>query len=317
MPGMRAIAIDRFGGPSVLIPRELPVPEPGPGEARVRVRHAGVNPVDWKIREGMLRTLLPHAFPLIPGWDVSGNVDACGAGAKRFKKGDAVFAFARKPAVQGGCYAEYVTVPETSLAAAPRALSSAEAGGVPLAALTAWQALEAPGLLKGGTALIIAAAGGVGGYALQLAKRAGMRALAVCSPTSFDHVRALGADEAVDYRSTDFVASARRLAPGGLDLVFDAAGGDALKRCMAAVHEGGAVVSVVEDPKPLVPKGRRLAASYALVKPDGAQLAELAGLMDKGELRAPPTQVLALHRAGEAQELSRAGHVKGKLVLEV
>lgn len=174
---MKAVAMHAFGGPEVLVVTDLPRPKPDRGELLIRTLAAGVNPVDWKIREGSL-SRVPHGFPLIPGWDVAGVVDELGEGCQRFRKGERVFAYARKLHIQWGTYAEYVCVPERHVALMPPSLLFEEAAAIPCAALTAEQALARAGLAAGATLLVLNGSGGVGHFALQLAKIAGAHSIA-------------------------------------------------------------------------------------------------------------------------------------------
>ncbi len=312
---MKAIAMDDFGDASVLALREMARPDPGRGEVLIRVRAAGVNPVDWKIREGLLKTRLPHQFPIVPGWDVAGAVAALGPGCRRFRKGDAVYAYARKPVIKDGCYAEYVVVSEKNVARKPAALSYQEAASIPLAALTAWQSLfDAAGLTRGQTILIHAGAGGVGGFAIQLAKWKGARVLATASARNHDYVRGLGADEVIDYTRTDFVAAVGALAPGGLDVAYDTVGEDVQVRTIATVRRGGTLVTILA-PRPESLNAGGIRVRYVFVAPNGAQLKRLAALADAGLLATHVSAILPLERAAEAHRLIQTGHTRGKIVL--
>src|SRR5512143_1912250 len=189
---MRAVAFQAFGGPETLAVMDLPRPKPAPGEILIRAVAAGVNPVDWKMREGGL-SRLPHAFPIIPGWDVAGVVDELGEGCHRFRKGDRVFAYARKPYLHWGTYAECVAVPEKDAAPMPANLLFEEAAGIPCAALTAHQALTRAGLGSGATLLVLNGSGVVGHFALQLARIAGARSMATAGPRNQEFVLGQGA----------------------------------------------------------------------------------------------------------------------------
>lgn len=312
---MMAVSFDDFGSEDVLRYREHPIPEPGPGEILIKVRAAGVNPVDWKIREGLLKTRMPHQFPIIPGWDVAGTVAALGPKCRRFKKGDAVYAYARKPVIKDGCYAEYVVLPEKNVALKPETLSFAEAASIPLAALTAWQSLfDAADLQKGQTVLIHAAAGGVGGFAVQLAKWKGARVIGTASAANHDYVRSLGADEVIDYTQTDFVEAARALAPKGFDVVYDTVGEDVQIRSIPLVRKGGVLVTILA-PKPEAQAAKQLRLRYVFVAPNAAQLKRLATLADSGKLKTHISAEFPLEQAAEAQRRSKAGHTRGKMVL--
>lgn len=315
---MRAMVIDDFGGPERLHLAELPDPRPAPGEVLIRVIFAGVNPVDWKIREGMLAGRFPHHFPLIPGWDAAGTVAAAGAGVDGFAVGDRVFAYCRKPEVQWGTYAEYVVVPADAVAPMPRTLGFAEAATIPLAGLTAWQSLfEAANLKKEQWVLVHAGAGGVGSLAVQFAKHIGARVLATASAANHAYVRGLGADDVIDYTRTDVVAAVRERVPDGVDVVYATVGGDVLRDSYRAVRRGGFVVSIVDQP--LQEEAARAGAehAYVFVEPNGRQLQQISEWIDAGEVRAPEVTEMPLADAAKAQELNRAGHVRGKIVLAI
>ncbi len=312
---MKAVVIDNFGGADVLVCREHPKPVPGKGEALIRVKAAGVNPVDWKTREGLLKTRLPHQFPIILGWDVAGTIAALGPGCRRFKKGDAVYAYARKPIIKDGCYAEFVALPEKHIAAKPATLDFKQAASIPLAALTAWQSLfDAAGLQRGQTVLIHAGAGGVGGFAVQLAKWKGARVIATASAANHEYVRGLGADEVIDYTSTDFVEAVRALAPKGVDVAYDTVGGEVQERTVATVRKGGALVTILA-PTPAAQQAKGIRLHYVFVAPNAAQLKRLAALADAGRLRTHLAAVLPLEQAAEAHRLIQTGHTRGKIVL--
>ncbi len=313
---MRAIAIEEFGGPGKLHAMDLPEPKPGRGEVLVRVVAAGVNPVDWKIREGWLRTFLPHAFPLVPGWDVAGTVEDFGEGVARFRKGDRVWAYARKPVVQWGAYAEWIALPEEIVAKMPSKLLFEEAAAVPLAALTALQCLRRePALGPGKTALVLAAAGGVGHFAVQLARNAGARVLAVAGPRNQEFVLGLGAEAAIDYAREDWSDAADRLCPEGVDFVLDALGGEDQRKAFDILKPGGRIVGIVGEPDEELARKREVAADYVFVEPSAEGLDFLGAEVDAGRLRPEVTKVFPLADAHEAQKLSQAGHVRGKLVL--
>lgn len=312
---MKAVSFDDFGGVEVLKYREHPKPSPGKGEVLIRIRAAGVNPVDWKIREGLLKTRLPHQFPVIPGWDVAGTIAALGPGCRRFKKGEAVYAYARKPVIKDGCYAEFVVLPEKQVARKPATLNFVQAASIPLAALTAWQCLfDAADLQKGQTVLIHAGAGGVGGFAVQFAKWKGARVLATASAANHEYVRSLGADEVMDYTQTDFVEAVRAFAPKGVDVAYDTVGDDVQVRTVATVRKGGTLVSILAF-RPETQAARGIQLRYVFVSPNAVQLAKLARLADSGKLKTHIAAQLPLEQAAEAHRMIRTGHTRGKIVL--
>jgi NADPH2:quinone reductase len=315
---MRAVAIEEFGGPEKIQGMDLPRPKPSKGEVLVRVVAAGVNPVDWKIRAGKLAEWLPHAFPLVLGWDAAGVVEELGEGATRFRKGDRVWTFARKPVVQWGCYAEYLAVAEESVALMPSKLLYEEAAAFPAAALTAFQALfDRPGIESGSRVLVHAAAGGVGHFAVQLAKHAGAFVYGTAGPDNQAFVMELGATGAIDYRKEDFVEAAQRDCPGGFDLVLDGVGGQTLTRSFDLVKPGGRLVSIVDEPDGEKARERGVGAELHVVSPSAEQLGIIARLVDQGSLRCHVQRIFRLAEAAEAHKLGAEGHVRGKLVLNV
>jgi NADPH:quinone reductase-like Zn-dependent oxidoreductase len=308
---VKAVRIHTYGGPEVLKYEEVPRPQAAAGEVLIRVHAAGVNPVDWKIREGYLKKFLPHTLPLILGWDVSGVVEAAGPGVTRLNVSDEVYS--RPDISRDGAYAEYIVVRESEVALKPWSLDHIHAAAIPLAALTAWQTLfDAAQLEAGQTVLIHAAAGGVGSFAVQLAKWKGARVIGTASERHLEFVRQLGADEAIDYQTTRFEDVVC-----GVDVVLDSIGGDTQKRSWQVLKKGGILVSIVEQPSVEEAAVRGVRQSYVFIQPDATQLAELAKLADLGKLKAVVQTVLPLSEARRAHELSQAGHVRGKIVLKV
>ncbi len=311
MQTMKAVRIHSYGGPDVLVYGEAPRPQPAAKEVLVRVHAAAVNPVDWKIREGYLREMLHHTFPLVMGWDVSGTVEALGPGVERFRVGDEVFS--RPDILRDGAYAEYVVIRETEVAFKPRSIDHLHAAGIPLAGITAWKSLiEAAGVTPGQRVLIHGAAGGVGGYGVQLAKWRGARVIATASAVNHDYLRTLGADEVIDYRAARFEEVVH-----GVDAVFDTIGGDTQERSWQVLKKGGILVSVIAPPSAEKASARGVRQAFVFIQPDAAVLAELAKLVDGGKLRLYLEKVLPLGEARAAQELSQRGHVRGKVVLKV
>jgi len=315
---MRAIAIREFGGRDKLELLELPDPKVPPDAVKIRVRAAGVNPVDWKLREGRLDARFPHVFPVVPGWDAAGVVEEVGPSVVEVAPGDEVFAYCRKHFVGEGTYAEYVVVPVTYVAKKPRSLSFEAAAGVPLAGLTAYQALFfGAGLTAGDTVVVHAAAGGVGSFAVQLAVDAGANVIGIASARNREHVLTLGAYEVIDYTETDFVRAVREFVPDGVDVVLDPIGGDTLVRSLELLRDEGRIVSIAQPPTGPEFAQRGIDATYVFVRPEGEQLEELAELADLERLLVDVQEVLPLEDAARAHELSEGGHVRGKLVLRV
>lgn len=317
---MRGIALETFGGPEVLQLRDdLPVPPVGPDTVLVRVRAAGVNPVDAQVRIGALADAFPTWSPVVPGWDAAGVVEAVGDAVSEFKPGDEVYGYFRKDFIRDGTYAEFTTIRDVHLARKPESLSFEEAAGAPLAALTAWQLIdEALRVVSGQLVLIHGASGGVGSFAVQLAKRAGASVIAVASAPNHEYLKELGADECIDYATEDFVDVVGRRHLAGADAVVDLIGGDTLTRSAQVVRPRGKIASVVQPP----PRGglfaeHEIQGRYVFVRPDASGLRLLARAFDAGDLRVELADVLPLAEAGRAHELIELGHTRGKIVLRV
>ncbi len=315
---MRAIALRDFGGNDRLELTDVEDPKVGPDFVLIRVRGAGLNPVDWKVREGKHEGRFPHVFPVVLGWDAAGVVEEVGPAVTRFASGDEVFAYCRKHFVGEGTYAEYVSVPEDFVARKPETIDFVHAGAVPLAGLTAFQALvEATAVRSGETVLVHGAAGGVGGFAVQIARARGAQVIGTATSPKHEYLKELGTSEEIDYSEVDFVEAVRESRPGGVDVVFDLFGGETLWRSVEVVADGGRIVSLA-DPLTDDHYGQRgIRPAYVFVRPSGSQLAELARLVDGGELRVELEESYPLAEAAEALERLEGGRVRGKLALEV
>jgi NADPH:quinone reductase-like Zn-dependent oxidoreductase len=307
---MRAARIHSYGDPTAVKVERAPRPEPGERQVLVRVQAAGVNPLDWMVAEGKARSWIDHPLPLTLGWELSGTVEKSGAGAERFKAGDAVFGMLDLS--DNGVWAEYAVADEPDLASKPGRLDFAHAAAVPIGALTAYTALfDAAGLKAGGTVLIHGAAGGVGSMAVQLAKVRGARVIGTA--TGAEHLallRELGCDQVLDHEATRFEEEVH-----GADVVLDPIGADTQRRSFGVLKPGGILVSLTEEPSQDLARERGVRATMIGVKPDGARLKEVAAWIDAGKLRPHVAKVLALDRAKEALELSHTRHVAGKIVL--
>ena len=305
---MRAISQDALGGPGVLKEVELPVPEPGLGQVLVRVRAAGVNPTDWKHRA--MRIFLGDP-PYVLGWDVSGVVAAAGFGVTLFKPGDEVFGMLPYPH-GAGSHAEYVAGPARAFARKPAGVDHRQAGAVPLAALTAYQGLaDTAGVRAGQRVLVHGAAGGVGHFAVQVAKARGAHVTGTASAAKHAFLRDIGADEAVDYRTAGFDGMA-----GGFDVVLDAVGGYGA-RSLPLLRPGGVFVTNGPGGGDLAAEAARLGvrAESLLVEADHAGMTALAGLVADGRLRARIAASFPLAEAARAHEIGETSRVSGKLVL--
>src|SRR5256884_2625897 len=279
---MKAIRIHNYGGPEVLQYEDAPRPKPQAGEVLVRVHAAGVNPIDWKVREGHMKDLWPHKFPLILGWDLSGVVEEIGAGVSRFKKGDEVYSV--PDASRDGAYAEYIVVRESELALKPKSLHHIRAAAVPLAALTAWQSLfDTAQLQPGQRVLIHAGSGGVGHFAVQFAKWKGAYVFATASTKNQDLLRELGVDEPIDYTQQRFENVARNI-----HIVLDTLGGETQERSWSVLKKGGVLVSLVQLPPEEKAKKLGVRAALPGAQPNAQQLAEIPKSIHSGKLTPMP-----------------------------
>jgi NADPH:quinone reductase-like Zn-dependent oxidoreductase len=305
------VRIHQYGGPEVLKYEEAPQPNPLDGDVLIRVHAAAVNPVDWKVREGYLRERVKHKLPLILGWDVSGVIEQVTPGMHRFKCGDEVYS--RPDLARDGSYAEYIAVRASEIAFKPSSVDHLHAAAIPLAGLTAWESLiGAAQLAAGRRVLIHGAAGGVGHFAVQLAKWQGAYVIGTASARNHDLVRQLGGDEVIDYQTTKFEDVVRNV-----DVVLDTIGGDTQQRSWKVLKRGGILVSIVSPPAPEIAQEYGVRYAYVFIEPNPAVLAELAQLIDAGKLRAVVETILPLAEARRGQEISQSGHARGKIALQV
>ncbi len=311
MKTMKAVCIYSYGGPRVLVYEDAPFPHPGDGEVLVRVHAAGINPVDWKIREGHLRGMLHHTLPLVLGWDVSGVVEAIGFGVSRLKVGDAVFS--RPDISRDGAYAEFIVIRESEVALKPKSIDHLHAAALPLAGLTVWQTLfDAGGLSSGQRVLIHAAAGGVGHLAVQLAKWKGAHVIGTASARNHDFLRKLGVDEVVEYETVRFEEAVQPV-----DVVLDTLGGDIQERSWKVLKPGGILISIASPPPAGIAAAHGVRQAFVFTQPNAAQLALIATLVEAEKLKAIVETILPLSDATRGQELSEHGHTRGKIVLRV
>lgn len=304
---MKAIEIHSFGGPEVLQMEEVPVPRINADEALVRVYASGVNPVDWKIREGKSE----HPLPFIPGWDLSGVIEETGANVRNFRKGDAVYT--RPDVKRDGSYAEYVAVRANELAHKPASVDHITAAAIPLAGLTAWQCLFEHGQLEAGQKVLIhGASGGVGTFAVQFAKWKGAYVMATASEKNHAFLKGLGADEVIDYHTPGYEDTIT-----SVNLVIDTIGGDTQQRSLKFIMPGGILVTTLkpENKDIFEEKGVRLTGMYTQTRPE--DLAAIAKLVDEGKVKPVIAKVLPLEQAAEAQQIVQDGHVRGKIVLKI
>ncbi|WP_209624106.1 NADP-dependent oxidoreductase [Saccharothrix coeruleofusca] len=315
---MRAVVQHALGGPEVLRVEEVPRPRPLPTEVLVRVRAAGVNPVDWQTRTGSGMASVLGEPPFTVGWDVSGVVEEVGFGVTTLAPGDEVYGMPWFPRA-AGAYAEYVTAPARQFARKPGTLDHEHAAAVPLAGLTAWQALvDTARVSAGDRVLVHAAAGGVGHLAVQFAKYLGAHVIGTASAPRHAWLGQLGADELVDYTSQRFEEVVRDV-DVVLDTIGDRRGDDTGRRSLSVLRPGGQYVSIVGVPPELAAEAAEagLRTHAVLVEPDGSALAAIAELIEGGRVAVEVEEVFDLAEAAEAHRHGEAGHTRGKLVLRV
>lgn len=303
---MQAARINNYGGPEVIVIERIPRPEPATGQVLVRIKAAGVNPADWKMGGGAFKQFMPLPFPWIPGIEGAGVVEAVGPDVKTLKPGQAVYgAF-------GNSYAEYAVVPATEIYLKPEHLSFEQAASVPVGALTAWQAVvEEAEVQPGQRVLVHGGAGGVGLYAVQLARWKGAHVIATASAANAGYVRSIGAETVIDYQTTKFEDVVK-----DLDSVIDTVGGDLIERSLKVIRTGGIFVTVAGrvDPEMGQPHGIRVVSSR---RGDANKLQQLGELLESGKLTPKVAKVFPLSQARQAQELSKTGHGQGRIVLQM
>lgn len=308
---MKAVRIHEYGNADVLRFEDAPMPQCKADEILIRVVGSSVNPVDYKIRQGHLREMLHYALPFIPGWDVSGVVHAVGAQAQRFNVGDAVFS--RPDIARNGTYAEFVAVRESEVAAKPRTVSHIQAGVLPLAGITAWEAIVTLGQTQPGQRVLVhAAAGGVGSLAVQIAKARGAYVIGTASAGHRALVESLGVHQFIDYK-----AQALRDVVRDVDLVFDTIGGQTQQDSFAVMGPEALMVSVISDPAAATSRRPGQRTAFLFIQPNAAVLAELAAMVDAGHLRPLIGAEFALHDIQRAHALSETGHAVGKIAIYV
>lgn len=324
---MYAMIIEKTGGPEVLQYAEIATPQPGPGEVLIRVGCAGVNPADWKNRQGLLEQYRPYFFPYIIGFDAAGTVAAVGEGVTEFAVGERVFTPTNHGQGGQGSYAEYTLANVDRVAAIPKGMGFDQAAALPVAALTAWQALfDRGGLQAGQWILVHGGSGGLGSFAVQFAKWAGARVAATCSTANVDYLRALGVERVIDYRSENIAEALQAWAPQGLDCLLDAVGVSTLPNGLDLVRSGGTYISIptlVDDGD--IPASAAAAAAKNVNRVFSTMsdvncaetLAKIAGLVVAGKIQLPPIREFPLRSAAEAHRLLQEGHTRGKVVLKV
>jgi len=308
---MKAVVVSEYGGPEVLKYQDAPKPEPKDDEILVRVIAAAVNPVDTYVRQGMFGRHALDNGPAILGYDIAGVVEKTGANAKRFKKGDALYSYLS--VMRGGGYAEFAIAKESETALKPKNISFDEAAAVPLAATTAWQALiDSAKIDKGQTVLIHGGSGGVGSFAIQIARARGAKVIATASTAHQSLLKQLGVDQAIDYTTTKFEDVVK-----DVDVVLNCVRADALGRSYAVVKKGGIIVSITDEPDQTECAKHGIRGTRMGAHPDAKVLEELTKLIEAGKMKSIVSQTFPLVDASKAHQQIETHHTLGKIVLKV
>lgn len=310
---MKAVVIEQYGGKNQLKEKDVPTPEIGENQVLIENHATSVNPIDWKVREGHFKDMFKWDFPIILGWDVAGVVVDKGSKVTKFQKGDQVFA--RPATTPNGTYAEFVAVEEHFVASMPEGISFEDSAATPLTALTAWQCLfEAANLQKGQKVLIHAGSGGVGTFAIQLAKWAGAYVASTASSKNKELLESLGVDRFINYKEEKFDEVLQ-----DYDVVLDTIGGEVHDRSYHVLKQGGYLVSITKQPDEDFAKEKGVNTQFVFVNPDGGQLAQIAKLMEEKEVKPIVSQAFTFSEQGvrDAHELSETHHARGKIVVQI
>jgi NADPH:quinone reductase-like Zn-dependent oxidoreductase len=303
---IKAVQILQYGGSDQLKYEEVPLPEIGPGHVLAKVRYAGVNPIDWKIREGYMKQDRPASFPLTLGQDFAGEIAIGGDDSGHFKTGERVFGFG------DGTYAEFTVAAITLIAAIPEKMELAVAAALPTAGVTALQAIRDYVQPKPGSRILIhGAAGSVGSLATQIAKRWGAQVIGTAAGEDVEYLRSLGHVQVVDYKNERFETV------GQVDAVLDLIGGETATRSVAVVKKGGVLVSTVGGANAELAARAGIHGVNMVSKGNAADLSELAGLVERGDVKPRMGEVFRLEQAREAQDTSQQGRSQGKILLKV
>jgi len=307
---MKVQRFHAFGGSGVLKLEELPRPDPGEEEILVRVAAAGVNPVDYKIREGKYPAVKADMLPYVPGRDVAGTVMAAGGLVDDYKRGDEVYGM---PGIDRGGYCEFAILKSSEAAPKPRTLDFIAAGAVPLAGLTAWQGLFRHGELKAGQRVLIhGGSGGVGHFAVQFAKARGAYVITTVSASHVEFARSLGADEVIDYKAQPFETAVH-----DVDMVYDLIGGETQERSFDVLKRGGVLVSTLAEPSQEKAQAKGVRALRYTAQENSGELEEIGRLIDQGKVKPRIARTYALAEAARAQDFVEQGHTEGKVVLKI
>ena len=306
---MKAVRIHEYGAAPAI--EDVPIPEIGPDEVLVRVKAAALNPLDVQLQTGKMHGFFPLGFPYTMGTDLSGTVERAGASAARWRQGEAVVA--RTDPTKGGALAEFAVVPAAYLAAAPKSIPLADAAGIATTGGTAWQALfEAAHLKQGQTTLVHAGAGGVGSFAIQLARNAGARVVATASGAGIDIARRLGADQVIDYRSERFEDKL-----SDLDVVLDTVRDDTQQRSFGVLRPGGTLVSITAPPDEALAKAHNVSAAFVFHQSDAGRLGKIVESLDAGTLKLLVDRTVPLEAFADAFQHQASGRARGKVIVTV
>ncbi len=304
---MKAIQVQKYGHTDQMKLRQVQRPKPGKSQVLVKIHDAGLNPVDWKIREGYLKDVSPTSFPYTMGQDFAGEVMSVGEGVTGFKKGDRVFGFA------AGSYAEYALASPDGMAHIPRSLDFEQAACIPTAGLTAWQiVMDVAKVTQNETVLILGAGGGVGSFAVQFAKRAGARVIVTASRDDFSYLEEMGASQMLDYKAERFEDIVK-----DVDIVLDLVGGETLKRAYHCVKPNGLVVTTVGPADEAEAKSYNARVIQFFMQPDSGELEKISRLVVGGNVKPRLSKVMSLNEAMAAEDLVQLGHPHGKVILHI
>lgn len=304
---MKAIRVKKYGHADQMTLAQVQRPKPGEGQVLVKIHDAGLNPVDWKIREGYMKDVRPATFPYTMGQDFAGEIVSIGKGVTGFKKGERVFGFAE------GTYAEYALASPAGMAHIPRTVDFEHAASIPTAGLAAWQiVMDVAKLTRDQTVLILGAGGGVGSFAVQFAKRAGARVIVTASREDFAFLEEMGASQILDYKTEHFEDSVR-----DVDIVIDLVGGETLKRAYRCVKQNGLVITTVGPADEAEARSHNARVIQFIVKPDSRELEQIGRLVEVGNIKPRLSKVMPLDEARAAEDLVQRGHPHGKVILHI
>ena len=315
---MKAIVYNAFGNTDVLKLEDINPPKISPFNMLINVSYAGVNPIDWKIREGYLDGFIDYNFPIIPGWDVSGTVVKTGSNVKKFKPGDSIYAMTVSNPIGIGTYAQQTLVKEDDCSLIPKTIDESIAAGIPLASIAANDGLFRLGKLKKGQKVLIhQAAGGVGTFAIQLAIQAGAIVYSTCSTNNIKTVNTFGNHRVIDYTNENFIDVINNLEPEGLDIVLDGVGGETFINSHKVIKPNGIMVTMGDNVNTDLANKYNINSVFLDSTPNGLWLSNLAKNIDNNNFILPKTKIMNLCDAYKAHELSKGGHVSGKIVLKI